>query len=303
MTLERQSSRLLQLPSVLHWLYPKFLQLLIYPSVWVAGAIASLVFFTQATLGLPYTWQPAALIFSAALLPYNLDRIIDSYVQKIPDQKAQAFFRERCIFLLVLVATATTAFLLYKAPVAVRWVSLGGLMPLIYGIPLFPFPQAKGWHWYRLKDIPGAKAWIVCGTITYGIVAVTLANAGAPFNSSAALTTLFLFIFIGSNSHMFDVRDVESDREKGVQTLPILLGVKGTRLTLTGLNLGMLIALAGGWLYDLAVPDPRVALCCGVVTLTYVWTLQPGTSRNTYNIWIDGYLFLPLLLQRLFLQG
>ena len=76
-------------------------------------------------------------------------------------------------------------------------------------MPLLPWLREGNWHWYRIKDIPGAKAWIVAGIITYALVAVPLAYAGVVFDCSAALTALFLLIFTGTNSHLFDVRDLQ----------------------------------------------------------------------------------------------
>lgn len=293
MTLQHQQDSLLS--SVWQWLSDRFLEIFIYSNILVAGGIASLVFFTQDTLSLPIDWQPVALIFAAALLPYTLDRILDSYVQEIPDKKVQSYFRHPGILLLLLVSVFATGILLYKAPLQVRLVSCGGLVPLIYGIPLLPLRRDKQFQWFRLKDIPGIKAWIVCGTLTYAVVAVPLAYAAAPFNLAAALLTMFLLVFIGSNSHIFDVRDVNSDREKGVLTMPVIIGLSGTRLIWTSLNL-MILLLFWSVADVLPVPQLGVVVPATIVTLIYIWTLDTKTPRNVYNILIDGLLFLPALL-------
>ncbi len=205
------------------WLYQRFLEILIYPSIWTAAGVASLTYFVQETLGLPHDWRAVALIFATALMFYNLDRLLDSYVQPIPDPKAQSYVRQPSFWLLLLVAALAVGMLLYQAPSKVQLVSCGGLLPLIYGMPLLPWARGQNWRWYRLKDVPGAKAWIVAGIITYALVAVPLAYAGVVFEQSAALTALFLLIFTGTNSHLFDVRDLDSDQEKGVLTWPLML--------------------------------------------------------------------------------
>ena len=284
-------------PGRLNSLYQGFLRVFVYPNLWVAGAIASLTFFVQATLGLASDWRPAALTFCAALIPYNLDRILDTFVQKIPDHQTQAFFQKPGVLLILIIAAASTGILLYQAPPAVRWVSLGGLVPLIYGLPLFPWrSSAKSIRWYRLKDIPGAKAWLVCGSIAYAVVGLPLGYAMQRPDLSAVITALWLLIFIGSNSHMFDVRDVESDQQYGVSTLPLLAGVGGARLILTAFNALSLALLAWGWSRELAVTSGAIALPATLLTLVYIWTLTPQTPRQVYNIWIDGILFLPALL-------
>ena len=72
--------------STARWLYDKFLEIFIYPSIWVAAALASLTIYTQNVLDLPTDWRAPFLIFFASLVFYNLDRIFDSYVQEIPDR-------------------------------------------------------------------------------------------------------------------------------------------------------------------------------------------------------------------------
>jgi 4-hydroxybenzoate polyprenyltransferase len=280
--------------AVSKWLYDCFLNFVIYPSIWVAGAIASLGLFTQNVLELGDNWQPIALIFVTALIPYNLDRIFDSYVQKIPEAKAQLFFQKPYIFVFLFSAIATTALLLYYAPLRVRYVSCAGIVPLVYGTPLFPWKSKSEWQWYRLKDIPGSKAWIVGSILTYAVIALPLAYAGAKFDLAATLTTLFMFVFIVSNSHVFDIRDVESDRKKGVVTLPIMVGIKGTKILLTAMNILILPIIIGAWITDTITYHPEMILAVGV-NLSYIWAVKAETPRSVYSILIEGCLFVPIL--------
>lgn len=277
-------------------LYQLFMKGLVYPNFWVSAAIASLVILVQTTLNLPWQWEPIALIFSAALIPYNLDRIADSYLQEIPDPQAQAYFRQGWGWLVLGGAAVCFAVLLYQANPSVRWVSLGGLVPLIYGLPLVPAWGNEGRQWWRLKDIPASKAWIVSGTITYALMAVPLAYANASFTLSAGVTTFFLLIFVGTNSHLFDVRDLKSDRQADVLTLPRLLGVDRHRQFWFALNSLALAVVAWGWTRSLAVPSPEIAIPCVVVNLLTLRLIQPDTPRDVYSIFIDGYLFLPSLI-------
>ena len=282
------------------WLYQRFLALAIYPSVWTAAGVTSLVYFVQNTLGLPHDWRAMALIFTTALLFYNLDRLLDSYLQPIPDPQAQSYVLHPGFKLLLLFTTLAVGVLLYQAPVTVKLVSCVGLLPLIYGMPLLPWIKEQKWHWYRLKDVPGAKAWIVAGIVTYGLVAVPLAYAVVVFSRSAALITIFLLIFTATNSHLFDVRDLKSDREKGVRTLPLIVGVRANRLIWTGFNLGFFAILAWFWASGWNIPALEVILLVLTVNLAFIWLLSPETPRNIYNIALDGCLFLPILLTKIF---
>ncbi len=280
--------------SIFEWMYDRFLQLIIYPSIWVAAAIASLGIYTQEVLGLGHNWQGILLIFVTAIIPYNLDRIFDSYVQKIPDAKAQLFFRQPCIWVLLITAIAITVVLLCNAPARVRYLSIAGIIPLLYGTPLFPWKHQSGWQWYRLKDIPGSKAWIVGSTLTYAVIALPIAYAGAKFDLAAAILCLFMFVFIVTNSHIFDVRDVNSDLEKGVVTLPIMTGVRGTKYILTAINLLMLLTVASFWRINLITYYPEIILAT-FINFIYIWQINTDTPRWVYSIWIEGFLFVPML--------
>ncbi|MEL6928634.1 MAG: UbiA family prenyltransferase [Cyanobacteria bacterium J06600_6] len=291
MTLNRHRQRL---QSVVEGVYDRFLELIIYPSVWVALALASLGIYAQTALGLTNDWQPILLIFFTALIPYNLDRIFDSYIQKIPDDKAQLFFRQPFVLILLFGAIAGAAFLLYSAPQGVRYVSLAGIFPLLYGAPVFPSKRSE-WHWYRLKDIPGSKAWIVGLIITYAVVALPLAYGGVGLDANAVLITLFLFVFIVTNSHIFDIRDLESDRQKGVVTLPILIDVSGTKWLLSAMNLSvMLVPL---FLRHSEIAFHLEIILATAVNILYVALVNTNTPRWVYNILIESCLFIPFLYQ------
>ena len=152
----------------------------------------------------------------------------------------------------------------------------------------------SNWKWYRLKDIPGSKAWIVGSILTYAAIALPMAYVGAQVDLLAALLTLFMFVFIVTNSHIFDIRDVKSDRQKGVITLPIMAGVKGTKIILTAMNVLMLLTMIGAWILDIMAYHPEMILAT-VVNLVYIWMVNTDTPRWVYTILIESFLFVPLL--------
>ena len=52
------------------WGYQRFLTGIVYPSIWVAAAIASLAGFAQLMMGLSPDWHLIALVFATALVPW-----------------------------------------------------------------------------------------------------------------------------------------------------------------------------------------------------------------------------------------
>ncbi|AFZ44470.1 hypothetical protein PCC7418_2320 [Halothece sp. PCC 7418] len=273
------------------------LEFLIYPSIWVAAALASLTAFAQGMMGLETDWRPILFIFLVALIPYNLDRLFDAYVQQSRNAKAQAYFRSNFGLLGLLgCAIAGVLVLLWFAPTAVRYVSLAVVFPLVYGAPIFPIRREKQWRWYRLKDIPGAKAWIVCTIITYGAIALPLAYAGSAFDLRAGLTTGFIFAFEGSNANLFDIRDLESDAKKGVLTLPLMVGIQGTRIILTIMNC-LMLAILIGYGGTLILPFYPAIFSANSIMLILIWTVNEDTPLLFYDFIIDGSLFLPLIVK------
>lgn len=278
------------------WLRDRALELLIYPSIWVALALAALTAFSQAMMGLDTDWRPILFVFLVALIPYNLDRLFDSYIQKSSDEKAQAYFRSNFgLFILLGIAISGVITLLWFAPITVRYVSLAVVFPLVYGAPIFPIPRQNQWQWYRLKDLPGSKAWIVCAIITYAAIALPLAYAQAPFDQRAALTTCFIIAFEGSNANLFDIRDLDSDAKKGVLTLPRIVGVQGTRFVLTLINLVMLGIVVGNAETGILPFYPEILSAIGL-TLLLIWTVNENTPRLFYDFIIDGLLFVPAII-------
>ncbi|MGF1487336.1 MAG: UbiA family prenyltransferase [Prochloraceae cyanobacterium] len=273
--------------------YQRFLEIFIYPSIWVGAGIASLSLYVQMALNLPLDWHSPVLILFTSLVFYNLDRIFDVRIGEIPDNKLKSFFSQKLVFIIVLLAALASIVMLILAPDRVRLVSLGALVPLIYGMPLLKL----GKKWYRLKDIPGSKAIIVAVTLTYATVALPIAYTEANFNlARAILLTIFLLVFIGTNSHLFDLRDLKEDRAAGVLTLPVVIGVKSTRILFTLLNILVLIIFAAYWFETGKIFTPITILGAIALDLIIIWWLKPTTPRNVYNISIDGCLFLPLLL-------
>lgn len=72
--------------------------------------------------------------------------------------------------------------------------------------------------------------------------------------------------------------------------MPLLLGIRRTRIVWTVLNSIALVLVTWGWISGLRVPGPVIVLPATLLTLVCVWTLDSQIPRNVYNIWIDGIL-------------
>ncbi len=275
------------------WLYQRFLELIVYSSVWAAGGLFALTVFSSRVLGLGWSIQPALLVLFSCLFIYNLDHVIDTRVQRVPDRRAQEYFTRPAVLVLLVVSALLTGLMVGEAPLQAKIVFAGYTVTgLLYGLPLLP---GRGGRWLRLKDIPLTKAWLVGLTVAGGVVCLPAAWAGRwPWPEMGTLG-LFMGVFVVSNVHMFDVRDLASDREHRVATLPVVLGVRRAKLAVIALNLVMLAAVAWGWGGGLIRSHPEVILATAA-TVVYVLLVRVTTPRTHFGIFVDGCLYLPLML-------
>ncbi|NOY25585.1 MAG: hypothetical protein GXP62_06900, partial [Oligoflexia bacterium] len=144
-------------------------------------------------------------------------------------------------------------------------------------------------------EIAGIKGWFVSAAIVFAVVGLPLTFVGAPVDSRAWQTAVLLFAYVASNAHMFDVRDLESDIDSGVRTLPGRYGVARTKQLLILMNLCVLGAIFWGLDGGIALAHPEFVLSF-VVAIIYIMILNVKIPRHVYDVLIDGSLYLPVLL-------
>ena len=273
-----------------------FLRIVVWSSVWAAGAIASLCLFAQHALGLESELRAPAIIFLSALFIYNLDHIVDSKVQQIDDEEAQSYFRHPALLLLTVVSGLATLTALFFAPPEARWVFVGyATIGILYGLPLVPSFGPGPRRWWRLKDLPMSKGLLVGTAISFGTVGTAVACAGQLPSANALFVATFIFVFVSSNTHVSDIPDLASDKASGVQTLPATLGIRSTRLTLVSANLVLMALMMMGWGADATSLQAEMVLGLAISVL-YILTVDTETPREVFGVFVDGALFLPALL-------
>ncbi|MEA2034059.1 MAG: UbiA family prenyltransferase [Euryarchaeota archaeon] len=105
---------------------------------------------------------------------------------------------------------------------------------IFYSIPLLP----RGFKYRRLKDIPFVKNFIVGLAWAIPIALLPVVFTGFCAGRMTVAVGLFFFFFLSFvNSTVFDIRDVEGDAESGVQTIPVIIGIRSTRILLSVMNL------------------------------------------------------------------
>lgn len=273
------------------------LDVLTHSRLWVAAMVTCLSAFAALSLRLALEPLPLALVFFCALGIYNLDHVVDLPREQAKSARLLVSFSLGAVVLLLSLSSPEVAVLIV----------LGTCASCAYFVPV-----RVGEKRVRVETIPVMKPLIIgtavatAATFVPLLDALTRARGDAPPPGIAALPpylpealfrTGVLALVCGANSLVFDLRDVASDREKGVPTAPIARGTRFTRILVSSMLLCAVLAAELGYALGItAVLDVRRALQVAALSILFcTWTLPARAARPVWAIFVDGTLAVPLL--------
>lgn len=277
-----------------------FLQFLLNSNLIISLAAVSLSLATQVLIGAGPRLQPCLLlIFGACMTEYNLHRLMKYYVlpghdRKLPFNRLSENlkFTRSITFLSLLILAVSFVFL---APHS-KWVfSISAMITLLYSIPSEGLAGKLS-----LRKVPFLKTFLVA--VVWAIITVLIPFTES-YTSVAKETIAWIFagrfLLIFSLALLFDMRDIETDEENGIQTIPVALGQKRTLQVVTalvvlfvfttliysgliGFNFHLISALLFAYYMLLVVKSPRAR-----------------SSSYYYPLYLDGSLIvysLPVII-------
>lgn len=262
-------------------------RLLLHTNLFVTAGVVGLTWYCARSEGSEPGWE-LVVAGAGTLLVYNLDHLRDDRRRaRVGGAPPRLTTTARWSLLVVAVTALATGFVL--APPAVFLASLpSGALGLAYGAALAG---------RRLKDLPGAKAWIVALAVSWAVIALPAAAAGAGPADIAPELAVFVVALTTLNAHAFDLRDVPVDREMGAWTWAVRLGPDRARARMMAATVGLLAAAtAWGFLAPGGASDSRVG---GEVILSLVGVLgalaitRARPSREMFGMLFDGLLLVP----------
>jgi 4-hydroxybenzoate polyprenyltransferase len=148
------------------------------------------------------------------------------------------------------------------------------------------------------KRILGFKD--IMTALTYALMVIFMAlYYETPMTTAVILITIFYFIRMFINTTFFDIKDIKSDKNAGLRTLPVILGKNKTKQVLMIFNFLSAIPILVG-IYLNVLPLYSIALLVTMIyALSYLSKRKLFTKQTTlYNIVVDGefILWLPYLL-------
>jgi 4-hydroxybenzoate polyprenyltransferase len=284
-------------PDAIAGLLESFLDLLLYSSTYLALAAVAMVFISARLQGLPCTLPMMLVLFLSTYAVYNMNRKTDEVEDAINHADRYAFTKRYEKFF---ARSSPFAYLLalgvagLYGPLAAAVTALPLAAGILYSSPLLP----ARFGYRRLKEIPFVKNAVVASawSITPGLVPPLF--AGVPLQASTWIACCLFCVLAFINSVLFDMRDIEGDREAQVRTIPVCLGATQTRSLLTAVNIIFCaILLLAGAVY-LSLWRVGVLAIGSLYAQTYIHAFNPESSANTLcDLVADGqFIALGLLL-------
>lgn len=200
-----------------------FLKWILYTSLFAACCAISLCMATERLLSgeIPKLLTALhAFVAANTLCIYNLHY----YIKKIPagiSDRADWSAQHKWVHPLLIVLGGIISFVcLFYLPYKVIFVSLGlGLLSLGYSLPILPFPQKR-----RLKDWGILKLILLSVVWTSVTVLMPMLYYNKSFRAYEVEFMLRLVLMLPL-CIAFDIRDMETDKENSIYTLPNAIGI------------------------------------------------------------------------------
>ncbi len=197
------------------------------------------------------------------------------------------------ILVITLVATVSFFFMLSHQQQII--VGVLAVVTLFYGFVDIPFLKPSR----KLRDFGLLKTFFVALVWSVTTVIVPLSNT---FVESDMLVFLFLrrFLFVMALTIVFEIKDLKSDEEYNLKTIPMRLGISNTKLLAQGvLFLLMLINSVQYFFFDVSLLNMMAVNLSLLVSILCIQPVNEETNDWWYYFVLDGMM----MLQFIFVYG
>jgi 4-hydroxybenzoate polyprenyltransferase len=278
-----------------------FISFLSISSIIVALVGFFVPYITFALYNIDMNFDLLLASFLIAFSVYSLDKLLNLEEDSISlPQRARFINQHKKLFTYATVAAYAFAIVLSGLKNILALLVI--LSPLLIGL-LYSLKIAN----MRLKDIPILKN--ISISASWAIVGTFLPLAVTFEQHLIEITLIFYLCFIKCfiNTVIFDVRDIEGDRANKVRTIPVILGLKTTKILLIILNstliIWLIICYFGGFFHQY--------LFILILSVFYsFWYILYFSRKNTeigksIDLFVDGewiYIGIGIFVVKIFLS-
>lgn len=212
-------------------IFHTFIDWILYTSTFAAACAVGLCMATEKLLlssAPPLYSTLHLLVFCSTLFVYNVHYIVKKSTPELSDRFGWSVHHRSWHYLFMATGAAGCLVATFSLPLNIL-IACGVLAVLsfAYSIPILPFKDKK-----RLKDFGWIKISVL--TLVWTIVTSVLPilyhskeMADYPYE------ILIRFVFMFTLCVAFDIRDMQTDLEAGIATLPNIIGIKGSYRVMT----------------------------------------------------------------------
>ncbi|WP_224268843.1 UbiA family prenyltransferase [Haloprofundus salinisoli] len=216
---------------------------LMYSSAYLAVIAAVELAIVMMLLGIEANPAPVVVAF-VTFAVYAYDRLVDVDADEVSNPRQAAFIRRHRDVLYLMASVCyglAVALSVLGGPYALAITLLPGMFGVLYASDWVP---DVGVRFARFKDVLVVNTAVVAFAWAVTLTFLPLAFAGRVSTPAAAVVFCYFFLRSFVDTELPNVGDTESDRASDVSTLPLVLGVRGTRYALYGVDLLSLVLVA-----------------------------------------------------------
>lgn len=239
----------------------------------------------------PFFSSLHALVFGSTLLVYNVHYIIKKSAADVSDRFAWSKHHKLWHYLILAVGLLLCAGSLFFLSARIfRACIVLGILSFAYSIPMLPFKDKK-----RLKDFGFVKIIVLTGvwTIVTSVLPILYWDKlimDYPFE------ILIRFVFMFTLCVAFDIRDMQTDLEADIFTLPNLIGLKNSyKLMNISLLLFVVLSIIQYTRYP-SVVRLTGEISTAIVTKLVIEYTRRYPSDKAYLGLVDGMMLLYAVL-------
>ncbi len=273
-------------------MFKKVIDILFFGSIYIAICAVAFCIQTNLLLHVPLNHYSFYLfVFGATLAQYNLHYLVKKTAGKNSERFAWSSEHKQIHLILIVTGILTCLYCLFFFELH-NFIFLGmvGLVAFLYSYPALPFGKKK-----RLKDFGLIKIF----TLALLWTIVTVWFPVDEINISAASFQLVFvrrFIFMFMLCLLFDIRDMDTDKQENIGTIPVKLGLIKS-YTIVYILLGTFLCLS---VYELILSGNIVMFnaffLSTIVSFFLIRLSRKYPSDYIYLAGLDGMMLLQCVL-------
>lgn len=205
----------------------KVMSFLVHSNIYIALSCAVLLVQARYAFGIDDISTARILfVFTATFLEYNAHRFLLLIQKKeLANEERYRWAKEQpvlfmTIYVMCMIITVIIFFFLKKQEMLIALAA--GFLAFFYSVPFLK----RGASTTRLRSIPYLKIFIIAAV--WSIITAIFPLADSTVSTyDQVLFFIVRFLFLLAITIPFDIRDIETDKAKGLRTIPMLTGQEG----------------------------------------------------------------------------